>query len=335
MNYNHFVGIDISKLRLDFSVISQGKLVLQMQSDNSQSGIKSFIKTLRFNLDFKWANTIFCMEHTGIYNNYLLEFLNKNTANVCLESGLQIKQSSGLKRGKNDKVDADRIAMYAYKNREELKLWKPKREVLNQLRHLTTIRTRLINVSKQLKTPIKESKGYLKTKIQKQAELICKQSIKAITKDLKNINNKIQILIDADPELHRLFKIITSVGGIGPVTATQVLIATNEFKDITTAKKFACYSGVAPFEHRSGSSIRGKTRVSHMGNKTLKTLLHMSALVASTCNQDLKEYYQRKVKEGKNKMSILNAIRNKLILRIFACVKKNRPYEKNYQNSLV
>jgi transposase len=275
------------------------------------------------------------MEHTGIYNNHLLNYFSKNNANVCLESGLQIKQSSGLKRGKNDKVDADRIAMYAYKNRDELKLWKPRREVLNQLKHFTTLRTRLINISKQLKTPIKESVGYVEKKIQKYSEKICKQSIKAVEADLKYINNQIQLLIDEDPELHRLFTIITSIAGIGPVTASHMMIATNEFKDITCAKKFACYCGVAPFEHQSGSSIRGKTRVSHMGNKTLKTLLHMSALVASSCNLDMKEYYQRKVKEGKNKMSVLNAIRNKLISRIYACVNQNKLYEKKYQYSLV
>jgi transposase len=335
MNYNHFIGIDVSKLWLDFSVVCHGQAIFQMQSDNSVTGIKTFIKKIRSQTEMNWSHVVFCMEHTGIYNNHLLDYFAKNEANLCLESGLQIKQSSGLKRGKNDKVDADRIAMYAYKNREELKLWKPRRKVLDQLKHLTTLRTRLINVSKQLKTPLKESSEYIEKKIQKFSEQICKQSIKAVEKDLKHINNQIQLLIDEDPVLHRLFKIITSIVGIGPVTASQVIIATNEFKDINCAKKFACYCGVAPFEHKSGSSIRGKTRVSHMGNKSLKTLFHMSALVASSCNQDMKDYYQRKVNEGKNKMSVLNAIRNKLIARVFACVNQNRLYEKKYQYSLV
>jgi transposase len=335
MNYKHYIGIDVSKLWLDFTVVKQSQIMFQMQAENSLKGIQTFIKKLKMEKGFEWEHALFCMEHTGIYNNHLLDFFTKKKANVCLESGMQIKQSSGLQRGKNDKVDAERIAMYAYKNRDELKLWKPKREILKQLKHLTTLRARLINVSKQLKTPLKEITGYVEKKIHKHSGQLCKQTIKAVEKDLKNINNQIQQIINADPVLDRLFKIITSITGVGPVTASQIIIATNEFKDITCPKKFACYSGVAPFEHRSGTSIKGKTRVSHLGNKTLKTLLHMSALVASTFNQEIKAYYQRKVQEGKNKMSILNAIRNKLILRIFACVNQNKLYEKNYQYSLV
>ena len=141
-------------------------------------------------------------------------------------------------------------------------------------------------------------------------------------------------MIALDPELNRLFNLITSVTGVGSITATEVIITTNEFKTIDCPKKYACYSGVAPFEHQSGSSIRGKTRVSSMGNKSIKKLLHMAALSACSCPGDLKQYFDRKVLEGKNKMLIINAIRNKLIARIFACVKQNKFYEKNYENHL-
>ena len=123
---------------------------------------------------------------------------------------------------------------------------------------------------------------------------------------------------------------MTSVTGIGSVTATQIIITTNEFKDIRNPKQFACYSGVAPFPKESGM-FKGKARVSPMANKKVKKLLHLSALVAITYNKDLKAYYERKVtEEKKNKMSIINAVRNKLILRIFACVAQNKKYEENY-----
>ncbi|SEP01487.1 Transposase IS116/IS110/IS902 family protein, partial [Mucilaginibacter gossypiicola] len=109
---------------------------------------------------------------------------------------------------------------------------------------------------------------------------------------------------------------------------------TNEFKDINDPKKFACYSGVAPFTDESGRVVK-KARVSHMANKKVKTLLHLAAIVAIQHNSDLKRFYERKVEQQKkNKMSVINAVRNKLILRIFACVNQNRPYEKNYQTSI-
>ncbi|WP_139361756.1 transposase, partial [Spirosoma sp. 209] len=100
------------------------------------------------------------------------------------------------------------------------------------------------------------------------------------------------------------------------------------------AKQFACYAGVAPFPYQSGSSIRGKTRVSPMADKHMKTLLHLSAMTAIRAKGELRDYYQRKVGEGKNKMAVLNAVRNKLIGRAYAVVSKNQEYDKTYAYSL-
>lgn len=130
-----------------------------------------------------------------------------------------------------------------------------------------------------------------------------------------------------------MFGIITSVQAIGTQTAAQLIIPTNEFKDIRDSKKFACYSGFAPFPKESGL-FKGKNRVSPMANKKMKMLLHMAALVAIVHNSDLKTYYERKVAEGKIKMSVINAVRNKLIHRIFTCVNQNRKYENIYVNAL-
>jgi len=117
--------------------------------------------------------------------------------------------------------------------------------------------------------------------------------------------------------------------------ALNMIVATGEFKRIKESKKFACYSGVAPFAYQSGSSVRGKTRVSKMANMTMKKLFHMAAMSAIQCCEELKLYYQRKVAEGKNKMSVLNAVRNKLISRVFVCINNKRLYEKNFKNALV
>ncbi|HEY9709018.1 MAG TPA: IS110 family transposase, partial [Oculatellaceae cyanobacterium] len=108
-----------------------------------------------------------------------------------------------------------------------------------------------------------------------------------------------------------------------------------EFQKFTSAKKFACYAGVAPFEHTSGTSIRGKTRVSPLANMTIKKLFHMASMSAVQHSQEIRQYYERKVAQGKNRMSVLNAVRNKLISRVFCCVKHNKIYEKNYQRTLV
>ncbi len=162
------------------------------------------------------------------------------------------------------------------------------------------------------------------------------KSVNAIDSDFERLEKQIKQIIDQDEDLKRLYALITSVVGVGFVTAINLIIYTNEFKLFSSVRKLACYCGVAPFEHRSGKSVKGRTRVSHFANKKLKTNLHMGALSSVKLDGELRKYYERKVAEGKNKMSVLNAIRNKLLARVFAVVKRGIPYEKNYSmNNLV
>jgi transposase len=334
MNYNFFIGIDVSKKTLDFAVFKDKDLLFKWTGENDEPGIKKFWAQLKLQQGFGVNEAVFCMEHTGIYNQHLLSFLYSKKAFVCLEAAVHIKLSSGLQRGKTDQVDAIRIAQYAYKNRTELRLWQPKREVIQQLKHLLALRSRLINARKQLTVAINEIIGFDKSRAS-ECKKLCKASLKSLEEDIKHVELKMDQVIASDEELKRLFSIVTSVEGIGKITATEIIITTNEFKDISDPAKFACYSGVAPFEYSSGSSIKGKSKVSHKANKTMKSLLHMAALVAINYNADMKAYYHRKVEQKKNKMLVINAVRNKLIWRIFACVKNNRPYQKNYQITLV
>lgn len=331
MEFEFFIGIDVSKNELDFAVQQKDRFLLHREIANEPPAINALIKELSTLPGFSLNKAIFCMEHTGIYNNHALACLYKKKAHICLVAATQIKNSLGNIRGKNDKIDAIRIASYAYDKRDKLRLWEPKREVVQQLAHLATTRLRLITIKKQLKVPLKEHSAFSSVKVARQSVQICSHSLKAVNEDIARADKAIDELIQADTELRRLFSLVTSVSGIGKVTAVQVIIATNEFKDINNPKNFACYCGVAPFTDDSGKVVK-KARVSHMANKKVKTLLHLSAIVAIQYNTDLKRFYERKVlEEKKNKMSVINAVRNKLILRIFACVNQNRSYEKNYQ----
>jgi len=333
MEFEFFIGIDVSKNELDFAVQQGGSFLFHREIDNEPESINAFLKDLSKVPGFKLGKALFCMEHTGIYNNHLLTCLHKKKTNICLEAATQIRNSLGNIRGKNDKIDAMRITGYAYDNRHKLRLWQPKREIVQQLAHLAATRLRLITVKKQLKVPLKEHAAFSTGKTSRQSLQVCNHTLKAIDEDITRADKAIDRLIANDEELTRIFRLVTSVSGVGKVTAVQVIVTTNEFKDIDNPKKFACYSGVAPFTDDSGKIIK-KARVSHMANKKVKTLLHLSAIVAIQYNQDLKLFYQRKVlQENKNKMSVINAVRNKIILRIFACVNQNRPYEKYYQKT--
>jgi transposase len=328
MEFNLFIGIDVSKKTLNYELVEQGVRKLSYESLNSFDGIKRFMKELNKQSGFDLIKAVFCMEYTGIYNNHLLAYLTEIKANIWLENPIHIKKSLGLVRGKNDKVDAWRIAMFAYKNRDEAKLWEPERDIIKMLKTLSGVRIRILKAIESLKLPIEEAKGFANKETIKSLKKVCSSSLNALKKDLKNINDKILELLKSDDRLNYLFKIISSVDNVGPIIATAVLIETNEFKKFDNGKKFACYSGVAPFEHSSGTSIRGKTRVSHMANKSLKTLLHMAAVGSISRPGEMKDYFDRRLTEGKNKMLVINAIRNKIILRIFACVKQDKLFVK-------
>ena len=200
---------------------------------------------------------------------------------------------------------------------------------------LSAARQRLITVYNQLAVPLAEQQGFIDPILQKRLLKSCHASLAAIEKDRKAIDKAIEQLIEDDAQLKRLFGLMTSVPGIGPATATEVVIATNELKSITDPKKMACHAGVAPFNFQSGSSVRGRPGVSQYARKRLKFLFHLAAMAAIRAKGELQDYYQRKVGEGKNKMLVLNAVRNKLIHRIYAVVRRDEKYDKFYSPSIV
>jgi transposase len=239
-----------------------------------------------------------------------------------------------LQRGKNDQIDAQRIAEYADRFTDKITLWQPPRPLVQQLQQLLGLRERLLKAQVQLQVPLQEGKAFLNQATYQLLEQNSRSSLKGLQADLQRVEKKINDLIDSDEYLNKLFKQLQSVPGVGPITAGEIIIRTNEFKAFSDPKKFACHAGVAPFEHRSGSSVRGRSRVSHKAQKRLKTLLHLAAMGAVRTNGELQQYYQRKIEQGKNKMAVLNAVRNKIILRVFAIVRNDVMYQKNFNYSL-
>jgi transposase len=188
-----------------------------------------------------------------------------------------------------------------------------------------TLRDRLVNVATKLKTPLKEDKQFILESLSATALSHCKKSLGAIQADIKKTEEATEKLIAADEKLAALKDIIMSVPGVGKHTALQVIIRSNEFISISDPKKFACYAGVVPFKMESGLKT-SKAKLSRIANKKMKSLLHICAVRAIRADTELRTYYQRKTAEGKPKMAVINAIRNKLVLRIFACVNQQRRF---------
>lgn len=329
--FKQFVGIDVSKNKLDFAVYFGKRFIFHREITNHPEAIGSFLKELRAIPDFKGPQALFCMEDTGVYANHAINALKKKRLNFVVENAVRIQNSLGLLRGKNDKIDAMRIAQFIIKNKDDVSFWKPERPVMVQLKMLDTTRERLLNVRTILTKALDEQESFIDKRLHKIASKSCQESIAAVTENLKDIERCIDSLIAMDPILAELMSYITSVPAIGRVTARQIILCTNEFQDINDPKKFACYAGVAPFKKESGKMIRNG-RVSKLANKKMKSLLHMCAMVSLQKGGELKEYFDRKKNvDGKAGMLVMNAIRNKLILRIFACVKQQRHYSKIWE----
>jgi transposase len=324
--YNYYFGVDISKQTVDISCKNNDQL-LHRRFTNNLSGMKELKQWLK-DLNIVFDQTLFCMEATGLYCFTLTSFLTSNNIDTWIENAGQIKKSMGLVRGKNDKVDSMRIVEYAIKNLDRIMLWKPMGATLQKIKHLAALRDRLVTTQKRLKTPIQEFEEAGNKAMAKLLNKSIKSSLAAIDKDLKNLEGDIVEIINEDDNLKTLFKLVTSVVGIGLVTAINLIVYTNGFTMMRDARKLACYCGVAPFEYSSGSSIRGRTKVHFMANKKLKCNLHMASLTAIKLDADLKVYYERKVLEGKSKMSVLNAVKNKLLARVVAVVNKQEMYVK-------
>ena len=288
--FHYFLGIDVSKLTLDFALLNQeGNLLVQSQTQNTDKSIQQLLEELIKTHQIKPEQLLICLEHTGIYNHHLLEAFSQSSYALWLESGKQIGYSMGVQRGKTDAVDALNIARYACKNAREARLWKPQSELLTQLKALTALRNRLISVQNQLRLPLKEAQDFSSKTLSKILQKASAASLKALEKDLLQVNKQIDTLIKTDEQLNRLFNLLTSIAGMGAITATQFILTTQAFSDGRNAKQFASYAGVAPFPYQSGSSLPGRTKVSPMADKQMKTLLHLAAMGAIRTKGELQD----------------------------------------------
>jgi len=330
IKFNNIIGIDISKNTFDAAFLINNKLDDSNIFSNNLQGFKKLIlwlKSKNINLD----SILFCMEKTGIYNIKLSNFLSKNHYKIWLEDAIKISKSEGFKRGKNDKIDAIRIAQYAFRFQDKLNLFDSNNETYEKMNHLFSLRERLILVQGILNKPLIESSGIFEKSFQKVLETICSLPILYIKMSIKKVDKKLDDLIKENSEINQKYKIATSVKGIGKQTAIYLLIISRGFTKIKNSKKCSCFGGMAPFEFSSGSSIKGRTKISSLGNKKLKMLVHMGAIsILNSKKGEEYEYYCRKVKEGKHKMKVINALRNKMLARVFACIRDNRMYEENY-----
>ncbi|MEZ5023050.1 MAG: IS110 family transposase [Chitinophagales bacterium] len=323
MNIRETVGIDISKLTIDVRIHSNQMFE---QFENSNKGFVKLLKWVNKYSSFSNNETIFIFEHTGLYSYLLSVFLTEKNIPFVIIPGLEIKKSMGIVRGKEDKIDATKIALYGYRLKEELKPCKLPSKAIIQVKRLLSIRERLVKHRAGYKASLKEQKRILSRKNNSILFEVQEKMMITLSKQIDKVEQRIQTIIKCDDELINTYQLLTGIKGIGTQTALFLIAYTEGFSKFKNARKFASYCGIAPFPNSSGTSIRGRTKVSNLANKKIKSLLDLCAKSAIQNNPEMKIYYHKRIKEGKSKMSTINIIRNKLLARAFAVVQRKTPY---------
>ena len=327
MYFSQFIGVDISKDTLDAAVYpAKDKKMDFLHFDNTQKGLTVMMSWLK-RRGIKTTEMVICAEHTGVYTNPLIEFADKKGLALSLNSPLDIKHSMGIARGKNDVIDASRIAEYAYSHKDKLKLYEKPSDNIRKLQYLLTERRQYMRQRTAIINLDCATGKYGTSETRSRSESAKKHCEKLV----KKVEDQMLAIIYSDPDVKRNYDLISSVKGIGLINAINTIVYTNNFKSFETPRRYACYIGVAPFDHTSGTSVKGRTQVSKICRTQQKAELSMAARSAIVSDPGLRKYYLRKMKEkggGKNAHGVvLNAVKFKIILRMFAVVRSGEPYK--------
>jgi transposase len=312
-------GIDISKDTFDVMDCSGN----YYQFDNNTKGFVKFLKLL--------SNDCHCvMEATGYYHYQLAYFLVDNLIQVSVENPLSIKRFIQMKlsRVKTDKSDAKMICLYG--QHQDLKLWVGYSK--NQMESLQMIRL--------LDTYTKQSTA-LKNKIQAEQTLgnPSKIVVSSLKRSLKNLDRETLVV---EEKLLELVKIeyqeiltkVESIPGIGRKTAMMLVVLTDGFNRFESSSQLCSFCGLTPVIRQSGTSIKGRVRISKIGNSKLRNLLFMCSFTACKCNKACKAIYDRITEKGKSKKLALIAVCNKLLRQAFAIAKSGVEYNKEYKSPM-
>jgi len=323
--WDFILGIDVSKLTLD---VHCRELNIHEKICNGTKGFKQLQKWCKSNaIDLK--HSLIAMEYTGGYEYKLMQFCDAQGIEYCRIPGLAIKNSLGIVRGKNDQVDAKRIAQYATEKKETLTSQGPINHTIVRLRQLLSFRKRLVRESAGYKTSLQERKEMYEVKNNDVLVRMMQKKIKENQSLINKLETEMRNLIQSDQCILTNYYLLLSIKGIGLVNALMTIAYTENFTCFKNARSYAVYVGVVPFDHSSGTSIQGRKRVSQLANKELKQELNQAARTAIEWNNDLKHYAENKLKTKPYKV-VLNNVKFKLILRMFSVVKRGAFYVDNY-----
>ncbi|WNH14177.1 IS110 family transposase [Thalassobellus suaedae] len=317
--YSEIYGLDISKDVFDV----YGSQTGHTQFKNDERGFKSF-------LNYVSKGALVVMEATGYYHYRLAQFLFKSGVCVSVVNPLSVKRFIQMKlaKVKTDKSDAKAICEYGQMN--DVPLYTALNEVQSECLQLFRLLDSYIKQSTASKNKLhgEETLGIPSKFVYRSL----KRHVKHLKKEIAAIEERLLALVKQDQQYQ--LTLLNSIPGMGVKTALFLIVVTDGFKKFETASQLCSYVGITPTIRLSGSSVRGRSRISKVGNKKLRNLLFLCAFSACKHNKACREIYERLVNKGKSKKLALIAVANKLLKQAFAIAKSGRPYDENFVSKL-
>jgi transposase len=317
--YTEIFGVDISKATFDVVDIKGN----HKQYKNETKGFSKFSKTLD-------AQSLVVMEATGYYHYLLAQFLSNSGIPCAVVNPLSIKRFVQMKlaKVKTDKADAAAICAYAQVN--DVTLYNHQDDsqaeclqIYSLLEHYEKKRTALKNKLHGENTLGRPSKSVYHS---------LNRMLKAVTREVVALEDQLKKLVKEEHATQ--LTLLKSIPGIGIKTALFLIVVTDGFSKFENASQLCSYAGITPTERRSGTSIRGRSRISKVGNRRLRHLLFMCSFSACQYNRACNAQYERIVNKGKSEKLALLAVCNKLLRQSFAIVRSGIPYDAGYRSVL-
>ena len=330
---NYQMGIDISKEKLNICLKKGTQTIHEEEIKNTVAAIKKCVKKIEKENGVTKDDMLVCAEFTGRYIYPLVCASDEMELFLWMEDPTRIKNSFGVTRGKDDRVDARRIAEYAFRFSDKAVAYEMPDKTLVSLKNLLSDRDTLLADRHKYEMQLHDQKGYMDSEDYTRKKRSWSAVVKTLDKQIALIDNEIQRLVESDEKIKRQTELLKTVDGVGDRIAVRMVVVTMAFTRFKTPRQFNCYAGLAPFRYTSGKSVYSKSKVSQRANKQIKSLLHLAAVSVATHMKsgEYKDYYKRKTEEGKHPMCVLNVIRAKLVSRMFAVIKRDEAYHRDYK----
>lgn len=331
-----YVGIDISKEKCNLCYRDGLEIVMEEESANDVKALKKSLSAVLKTFSVAFDEVLVCAEYTGRYIYPLTVACQELDIFLWMDDPTRIKNSMGLTRGKNDVIDAARIAEYAYRYSDKAIRYRIPDAALVSMKSLLVDREFLLIDKKRYQSQITDQKRYMASGDFKHKCARWKKVIRAIDDQIKAIDAEIESLIAANPVLTRQKELLTSIDGVGDRIAINMIAITGGFTRFQNARQFCSFAGLTPYKYDSGTSVHSKAKISKRANQTMKALLHLAAVGAATHmkESEYRDYFDRKIKDGKHVMCILNVVRAKIVHRMFSVIRRDTEYTKTYKPSV-